>query len=95
MRTVFRTTATLPDRSGKFRTSIILACKGSDANNGAWSEEAKREHIKREALPTAAYDISDEEFAAMEADNALRFGYADKPGDIATPLVPTPWLMGF
>jgi hypothetical protein len=99
MPTAFRSTATLPDRSGKYRTSLVPC--GRDYYGpvkGAmpqWSAEAIDSHCSRQGIPTVGVELTEAEWLALEADNALRFGYADKPGDTATPFTPTPWIIGF
>jgi hypothetical protein len=87
MPTAFRTTATLPDFTGRFRTSIILASR----HNGEWSQESIARQIEMERLPCKALTLTNEEYDAMEANSDLRFGYVDKPGDTESPFNPENW----
>lgn len=89
MATVFRTTATLPDATGRYRTSIVLATR---LYGGTWSEAACKEHCERQGLPTRAYTISDEEWELLES-LPHRCGYVDAPGDTESAFVPEDWRM--
>ena len=86
-KTAFRTTATLADASGRYRTSIILA---SDLN-GEWSDAAKAQHCERAQLPTVALSLPADQYDALRDNSALRFGYVDASGDTQTPFTPEPW----
>lgn len=87
--TAFRTTALLPDNTGKYRTSISIA----SCMYGEWPEKARKEHCKAQHLPTVALSLTQEEYAAFEANPETRYGYVDKAGDTETPFVPTEWKM--
>jgi len=85
--TAFRDTATMPDASGRYRTSIILATR----LYGEWSDEAKASQCRSNPRPMKALRLTVAEFEALEADSSLRFGYVDTAGDVETPFTPEPW----
>lgn len=87
MPTAFRDTATLPDRSGRYRTSLILASR----LYGDWSESAIADYIRRAPRPCKAVTLTDSEYERLEADSALRRGYVDAPGDIDSDFEPCAW----
>lgn len=86
MATLFRTTATLSDSTGKYRTEIILASRLY-----VWSEESKKEVCERSNLPKSAIEVSNEEYDSFEANPSLRCGYVEKAGDTTTPFNPEAW----
>lgn len=87
MKTAFRETAILTDASRRYRTSILLA---SDLN-GEWSENSRNAFCERQPRPCVALSLTDEEYAALRDNPALRFGYVDKAGDTASPFTPEAW----
>lgn len=87
MPTAFRDSATLPDASGRFRTSLVLATR----QYGDWSESAIAEHVRRAPRPCKGVELSDSEYERLEANPALRFGYVDAPGDLESPFEPCAW----
>jgi len=87
MPTVFRTTATAPDSSGRYRTSLILACR----LRGTWSAAAVASHCAAQPLPTAALTVSDAEYDALANGTAPRFGYVNAAGDTSSTFEPFDW----
>lgn len=87
MPTIFRTTATAPDSSGRYRTSIVLATR----HYGDWSAAAVARHCAAQALPTAGLTVTDAEYDAYADNIAPRHGYVDAPGDTTSPFDPADW----
>lgn len=86
--TAFRSTAILPDATGRYRTSIILASR----LNGEWSETSRAAQCASQRLPTVALRLTVAEYEAMEADSSLRFGYVATSGDTETAFDPEAWI---
>ena len=85
--TAFRDTATAPDPTGRYRTSIVLASR----LYGEWSDEAKAEQVRRNPRPMKALRLTVAEWEALDANSSLRRGYVDAPGDVDSPFTPEDW----